>query len=457
MSVTSTGDGSVGGVFGDSDDEESDGDNQRTNIEASSASLGLVGGLTRIDDHSFSQFDQIKQSFSGDVMTTMNTTTNARARLKRNDSYDARKGSDDDMKGGGFSTDDDDGEVSSVPSFGPRGGALRNIRQNSYRNIRQNSYRNIRTISMTPNLPYDDNDDGSSSRGDGSDSSDTDLYTDVSAHNTTPTDKVQPVVLQQRSNMVHDIDNDFLDEMLPKSIMPLPTTSEDGEEEASLSTGSLARSSASLAHSHAHPQPHAHQRSGSGSHLTRKASSAMGRRSSYENVMPLSIGPGGKAAIMESSHNRLDLDNEDDDTYDDDYVDDDFSNEERFPTFETLCAPSFSQFAMLQIQPEQLLLVENEYLFFDDGPTHLDSFLLSQEMEIGDHYTAHANRPIDPASVSAFCFPDGLRVRYLPKAGLAGAQRMGWVGPKGDRCHVIVFTNGNGVTEHGVAITVHGR
>jgi DENN (AEX-3) domain/uDENN domain len=119
-----------------------------------------------------------------------------------------------------------------------------------------------------------------------------------------------------------------------------------------------------------------------------------------------------------------------------------------------LCAPSFSQFALLEIRPEQLLLLENEYLFADDGPNHLDPFVLRQDLDFGHHYSSDINQPIDPISVASFCFPDGLRIRYIPKAALEGASRMGWIGPSGDSCHVLVFTNAHGVTEHGVAITI---
>jgi hypothetical protein len=187
------------------------------------------------------------------------------------------------------------------------------------------------------------------------------------------------------------------------------------------------------------------------------------RRSSYINVMSLSINPDGTASIMDSSQakgmsmlpntdvqseknsfSNGEFDNDYDEEYDDDY----------FTAFEMLCAPSFSQFALLEIRPEQLLLLENEYLFADDGPNHLDPFVLRQDLDFGHHYSSDINQPIDPISVASFCFPDGLRIRYIPKAAMEGASRIGWVGPSGDSCHVLVFTNVHGVTEHGVAITI---
>lgn len=154
--------------------------------------------------------------------------------------------------------------------------------------------------------------------------------------------------------------------------------------------------------------------------------------------MPLSIGPGGKASIMESSHHKIDYYSSEDSDQSDGFG---ASSATAFDFSALQCAPSFSQFAMLQIQPEQLLLVENEYLFCDHGPAHLDAFTLNQELEFGDHFTANASHPIDPASVGSFCFPDGLRVRYLPRAGLIGARRMGWLGPKGDQSHIMVVSN----------------
>ena len=61
---------------------------------------------------------------------------------------------------------------------------------------------------------------------------------------------------------------------------------------------------------------------------------------------------------------------------------------------------------------------------------------------------------IGPHALLAFGFPDGLRVRFLPKAGMEGAERVGMVGPNGDCCHILVFTNGAGEADHGVAIKI---
>ena len=425
-----SGSASVGGVFGDSEGSFSEDD-----------SIG-AGRLKRHDVNGISQFELVNESFR-------RVEDNA-TRLKSLESVDARKSSDDDMKG--FSTDE------STPSRGR--GLPQSKRQESYQDTlseqsqkpryheddedddtgllqskRQDSHHDIRTLRMQPQIPRDEDDDEPYSE-----------YHDIR------TSSMQPRIPRDEDNYAESSDSDvYKEDIVVANAEPFLDVGEllrasDDEDDPTRdrlneSTGSSNRD---RLNENTGSSNRGRLNESTGSSNRRKSPFGKGRRSSYENVKPLAIGPDGKAAIMEPSQRSLFLDE----------VDDDYEVDRFEAPFEMLCAPSFSQFAMLQIQPEQLLLVGNEYLFADDGPAHLDPFLLNQEMEFADHYTADSRRLIDPASVSSFCFPDGLRVRYIPRAGLVGARRMGWIGPKGDRCHLMVFTNGNGITDHGVAITI---
>ena len=96
--------------------------------------------------------------------------------------------------------------------------------------------------------------------------------------------------------------------------------------------------------------------------------------------------------------------------------------------------PCFRNFALLSIQPQQMMLLNNDYLFADSGG-NLDCFSIN-EMELADRFPRGQDVPL--TELGSFCFPNGLHVRMIPKAGIEGALRMGMVGPKGDRCHVMV-------------------
>jgi hypothetical protein len=447
--ISADGSASVGGIFGDSeaeysvntsneDDDESDRrGNKFVNTKYTDDSIDddyddddpSLGRLQRHDANGISQFDLMHESFGilshhEDTEEPLKTRTN---------SYDARKGSDDGLKlsTGPESTDD------SVQT--PRHGFLHTRRQESYRNIR--------TVSMQPQVaPHDyggqqddDNDDDGGGRSSSSgDSQEQKILREqhfLGAAQQRHSDRRE----EEEDGKVHASHD-------RQNIYPNTDTHQIAQRE--LSTPSIAKKEPSLSSSN---RRHS-------SRYSRTLSTGKTRRSSYVNVMPLSIAPDGSAVIVDSSHGIglpqkfvSALTDVDDQEY---FEDDDYYDDDRFAAFELLCSPSFSQFALLEIQPQQLLLVENEYLFADEGPNHLDPFLLYQDLDFGDHFTPDSSRPIDPASVSAFCFPDGLRIRYLPKAGIAGATRLGWIGPAGDKCHILVFTNGGGMTDHGVAITI---
>ena len=437
MSAVSTdGSASVGGICGDSEGEYSHNTSDENDADVESnpghkfgkRSNGAdsmdddddppLGRLQRHDANGISQFDLVNESFgfpAGNFDTVQPLKT-------RSDSYDAKKGSDDDLKqsSGWESTD----------------GSGQSLNRGFMLTRRRESYRNIRTVSMQPQVaPHDygdQNDMDNDGYNSGSESSGDSVEEKIVRE-----DYFLGAAQHRRLSQGSTRDKGFVYPVL------------DNNQSTQTEVGGVSIGKRELSVSSSQRQNQ--------NRYGRSLSAGKGRRHSYVNVMPLSIAPDGSAAIIDTSHNMeasqmfvstlTDVDQ-------DFFEDDDFDDDGRFNAFELLCSPSFSQFALLEIQPQQLLLVENEYLFTDEGPHHLDSFLLNQDLDFGDHFTSDSSRPVDPTSVSAFCFPDGLRVRYIPKAGIAGATRMGWIGPAGDRCHILVFTNSFGTTDHGVAITI---
>ena len=154
------------------------------------------------------------------------------------------------------------------------------------------------------------------------------------------------------------------------------------------------------------------------------------KKSPYDSVVTAAVGAQGMAKLNESTKHLDHLVND----------------------LEDLAVPAFRQFALLCLPHEVLLKrLHDDRMLRDDGPRNLDAFLL-QDVNIVDSFPNDDR--IGNDALSAFCLPDGLRVRFLPKACMEGAVRMGMVGPNGDRCHILVFTNGAGKADHGVAITI---
>jgi len=114
--------------------------------------------------------------------------------------------------------------------------------------------------------------------------------------------------------------------------------------------------------------------------------------------------------------------------------------------------PAFHQFALLSLPLELILRrLHDDRMLYDDGPRNMDAFVFKNVQFLDCFPSEHK---MDPPALSAFCFPEGLRIRFLPKACLEGAERLGLVGPNGDRCHILLFTNEAGECDHGVAITI---
>lgn len=97
--------------------------------------------------------------------------------------------------------------------------------------------------------------------------------------------------------------------------------------------------------------------------------------------------------------------------------------------------PSFREFALLSWSTNKLSLLSDEHIFFDDGH---DAFCLDS-VDFMDVYPEQASQDsINPKALSRFCFPDGLRIRILPRVCIPGAMRKKWAGVGADTSHVLV-------------------
>mmetsp|Transcript_29122 Transcript_29122/g.42969 ORF Transcript_29122/g.42969 Transcript_29122/m.42969 type:complete len:1177 (+) Transcript_29122:347-3877(+) len=413
--------GSVRGVFGDSEEESSSksGDEDSMNLNA----------------------DQETNKDSFQFLTSGTNLDNSISRLSGHDSVNVRKGSD---AGGTVSLGTDDEIPLNIRMLEPR---------------RQSSYRNIRSFSLQPQIP----DEGSDEEGQ--------VWNNETVENTGPFVTLSPTRPPLPSGKRRDSSNQYegngnIDKL------KMPNSSQTHVKETSQLNSDIDKPKALKFLNAVDEEENGHkdraeaeeirilQAPGPADGLERAAPLMQPRREERyleekdkaqpsrrppEAMNLTKNGPIFAPVIIKQPHANMIYEANDDNIGYGGHV---------FPSFETLCAPSFSQFAMLQIQPAQLLLVGNEYLYSDDGPSHLDCFVLNQELEFGDHYRADSSDPVSAAAVGSLCLPDGLRVRYIPRAGLEGARRMGLVGPNGDTCHVIVFTNAQGITDHGVAITI---
>ena len=113
---------------------------------------------------------------------------------------------------------------------------------------------------------------------------------------------------------------------------------------------------------------------------------------------------------------------------------------------------SFDKFALLSVKaatlsappPGKLSSGTDVDRFIHEGPRYLDSFFLDTA-DILDEFPKKTDdgdneADIDPMALSTFCFPDGLRVRVVPRAAMEGAKRLGWTGHKADRSHFLVVS-----------------
>jgi hypothetical protein len=169
------------------------------------------------------------------------------------------------------------------------------------------------------------------------------------------------------------------------------------------------------------------------------------RANPFAAIVPIVISPNGRAASLSSIPN---LEEEEEATTTT------TPSPEKVKEKVEETQPAFREFAHLSWNPHKLHLLNDEYTFCDDGPRELDAFLLDDVDFLDIYPKTSPNGSINPKALSKFCFPDGLRVRIIPRVCMPGAMRKGWAGIGGDRCHILVFTDGNGKTQHGVALTI---
>jgi cGMP-dependent protein kinase len=88
------------------------------------------------------------------------------------------------------------------------------------------------------------------------------------------------------------------------------------------------------------------------------------------------------------------------------------------------------------------------------GYRFLDPFI-TKKYELIDQYSKVSSKTdIDADALAAFCFPNGLRIRLVPRCSIEGAKRLGWLGNNGDSYQLQGFTDVAGSLSHGCAITI---
>lgn len=97
---------------------------------------------------------------------------------------------------------------------------------------------------------------------------------------------------------------------------------------------------------------------------------------------------------------------------------------------------AFDQFSLISVKPETLTdLYSNECEgdIVSEGLRYLDPFAV-QAVDMIDKFpnsTSEADA-LEPEALSAFCFPNGIKVRLMPRVAMKGAQRIGLVGKQSD-------------------------
>ena len=113
---------------------------------------------------------------------------------------------------------------------------------------------------------------------------------------------------------------------------------------------------------------------------------------------------------------------------------------------------SFDKFALLSVKsatlasppPMEMSSGTDIYRFIHEGARYLDSFFLDTADLLDDYPKKDVDggneSDLDSMALSTFCFPDGLKVRVVPRAAMEGAKRLGWTGRKADRSHLLVVS-----------------
>lgn len=113
----------------------------------------------------------------------------------------------------------------------------------------------------------------------------------------------------------------------------------------------------------------------------------------------------------------------------------------------------YDQFALLSLDPTDSGRLSKLSSWSDNGSRFLDSFVLKTAHCIDSYPIQLKGEGFAPEDLSAFCCLDGVNVRLMPIAAVAGAMRIGnWF--KDDH-KLLAFTDGLGLTTYGVAMTVY--
>jgi len=113
---------------------------------------------------------------------------------------------------------------------------------------------------------------------------------------------------------------------------------------------------------------------------------------------------------------------------------------------------AFQQFSLLSVRASSLLNEPPDYS--RNGSRFLDPFV-TKRIDLIDQFPKDSSESdIDGEALAAFCFPNGLRIRLVPRCAADGARRKGWLGEQGDMYQLQGFTDVAGSLSHGIAITV---
>jgi len=113
---------------------------------------------------------------------------------------------------------------------------------------------------------------------------------------------------------------------------------------------------------------------------------------------------------------------------------------------------AYQQFSLLSAS--SLSLTNEKCELRNCGHRFLDPFI-TKKVDLVDQFPRGLSESdIDAEALAAFCFPNGLRIRLVPRCAEEGARRLGWLGQNGDSYQLQGFTDVAGSLSHGCAITI---
>lgn len=128
---------------------------------------------------------------------------------------------------------------------------------------------------------------------------------------------------------------------------------------------------------------------------------------------------------------------------------------------------SFKQFSLLSLTPETLYdLAASSDLVGDDDTVSFNGSrfydpIYMHSVDVVDSFPKEKRMKrrssashLAPEALAAFCFPNGLSIRLLPRCAVEGAKRLKWIGKDSDTYQLHAFTNASGGRSYGVAITI---